>query len=165
MNNCAKDMESAKTRRASPAEFRIQIPAEKNRLEETTAFLERALDELGVRGEARGHICVAFDEAVTNVVLYAYPDSKGDMRITIGRADGRVMIEIEDNGRPFNPVNQPEPDTNASIDKRLIGGLGIHLIRHMMDELHYKRVNNVNQFSMIKNIPEDKDERSNPVHG
>lgn len=119
-------------------------------------FIERALDELDVQGEARGHIGVAVDEAVTNVVTYAYPNEKGLVRITMERTADRVVVEIVDFGRPFNPISHPVPDVNASIEKRLIGGLGIHLMRNMMDELNYRRLDNSNRLTLVKYLGEKK---------
>ena len=96
---------------------------------------------------------LALEEAVTNVILYAYP--KG--------ADGLVTIEailreksldfiVSDSGRPFDPTAVPEVDTDKSLDERPIGGLGIHLVRSIMDEVHYKRTDEKNYLSMTKTI-------------
>ncbi len=96
---------------------------------------------------------LALEEAVTNVILYAYP--KG--------ADGLVTIEailreksldfiVSDSGRPFDPTAVPEVDTDKGLDERPIGGLGIHLVRSIMDEVHYKRTDEKNILSMTKTI-------------
>ncbi|MBO7117268.1 MAG: ATP-binding protein [Bacteroidales bacterium] len=96
---------------------------------------------------------LALEEAVTNVILYAYP--KG--------ADGLVTIEailreksldfiVSDSGRPFDPTAVPEVDTDKSLDERPIGGLGIHLVRSIMDDVHYKRTDGKNYLSMTKTI-------------
>ena len=96
---------------------------------------------------------LALEEAVTNVILYAYP--KG--------ADGLVTIEailreksldfiVSDSGRSFDPTAVPEVDTDKSLDERPIGGLGIHLVRSIMDDVHYKRTDGKNYLSMTKTI-------------
>lgn len=150
MNNDLQN-QPAKTRGQATSEKQtFEALADTAHLEEIIRFVEQSLDKFGIAGEARGHICVAIDETVANVVMYAYPKEKGAVRVTIERQGDRVIIEIIDSGIPFNPLNHPAPDVNASIEKRMIGGLGIHLTRHMMDELNYRRVGNENHFIMTK---------------
>jgi len=138
--------------KTKPAKFVLETVADKDHLEEIINFIEQSLNDLDVQGEFCGPICVSLDEAVTNVVMYAYPDTKGNIRLTIERVGDRVLIEIIDSGAPFNPLNHPVPDTSASIEKRMIGGLGIHLMRNMMDELNYRRIDGKNCLSLVKNI-------------
>ena len=96
---------------------------------------------------------LALEEAVTNVIMYAYP--KG--------SDGLVIIEailreksldfiVTDTGQPFDPTAAPEVDTALDLDDRPIGGLGIHLVRKIMDRVQYERTDGKNILSMTKNI-------------
>ena len=126
--------------------------ADLDHLEEINSFIEQSLNELSIQGEHYGHICVSLDEAVTNVIMYAYPQTKGNVKITIEKIKDRVLIEIIDSGAPFNPLNQPVPDVSIKIEQRLIGGLGIHLMRNMMDELNYRRIGDKNCLSLVKHI-------------
>lgn len=134
------------------AKFVFETIADTDHLDEIANFIERSLNDLGVQDKYRGHICVAIDEAVTNVALYAYPNAKDNIKITIERLEDRVLVEIVDSGIAFNPLHHPVPDVTASIEKRLIGGLGVHLMRNMMDETHYRRINNANCLSLVKYI-------------
>ena len=101
---------------------------------------------------------LVLDEAVSNVVNYAYGDATG-MPVTI-HADmtdtdrGRqLMLQIVDEGTPFNPIEEaPEVDTTLSAEERQIGGLGIFLIRQTMDHLSYERKDGQNIFTLTKNI-------------
>jgi len=139
--------------KAKPAKFAFETIADTGHLEKIADFVEHSLNDLGIQEKYRGHICVAIDEAVTNVALYAYPkNAKGYIRITIERIKDRVLVEITDSGIAFNPLHHPVPDVTASIEKRLIGGLGVHLMRKMMDEMHYRRINNANCLSLVKHI-------------
>jgi len=135
-----------------PAKFVFETVADIDHLEEINNFIEKSLKELDIQGEYYGHICVSLDEAVTNVVMYAYPKTKGNVRITIERLNDRVLMEIIDSGDPFNPLDHPVPDVSVSIEKRMIGGLGIHLMRNMMDELNYRRIGDKNCLSLVKHI-------------
>lgn len=119
---------------------------------EINDFVERALAELAAPAKERGQICLAVDEAVTNIALYAYPEAGGNVKVTLARRGRRLLVAISDAGRPFNPLNQPAPDTTASIETRAIGGLGIHLMRHMMDKLAYRRRGRTNLLFLEKNI-------------
>jgi len=61
-------------------------------------------------------------------------------------------VEVEDDGRQFNPLELPEPDLEKKLEERPIGGLGIHLVRNLMDELEYRRTHNKNILIMKKKI-------------
>jgi len=97
------------------------------------------LERLGVPGEAVQALELAVDEAVTNIILHGYPSSNGRIWISCGVEGRMVRVRIEDEGVPFDPTVAPEPDLEGDADERPIGGLGIHLIRRMTDELRYER--------------------------
>lgn len=152
MNNNISCKITENQNKTKPAKFVFETVAGIDHLEEINDFIEKSLKELDIQGEYCGPICVSLDEAITNVVTYAYPKTKGNVRITIERLNNRVLVEIIDSGAPFNPLNHPVPDVSASIEKRLIGGLGIHLMRNMMDEMNYRRIDGKNCLSLVKYI-------------
>lgn len=153
MNRFSPVETTARSPRGATLELAFETEADPSRLEAVADFVERALDKLGVRDKTvRGHFCVSIDEAVTNVVMYAYPGNKGTVKIVFRKEADSIAVEITDHGRPFNPLQQPAPDTSASIEKRLIGGLGIHLMRHMMDSLSYRRQGDANCLTLSKKI-------------
>lgn len=103
-------------------------------------FVEQAMVTLDVPVSHRGKMIMALDEALTNVVMYAYPeDRKGTVVIHLNRTDKAVTAEIVDRGKPFDPTLHPAPDTTLPIDQRPIGGLGIHLMRNLVTSLRYFR--------------------------
>ena len=96
---------------------------------------------------------LALEEHLTNVMAYAYEDAAPHeilVRLTI--ESGRMQIEVEDDGRPFNPLTRPPVDTSAPLEERPIGGLGIHLIRRFMDEVDYRREAGRNILRMRKSV-------------
>lgn len=88
---------------------------------------------------------VVFDELLSNIVRYAYPDEENhEIEVEIDASKERLKIIIVDDGRAFNPLEADKPDTSLPLEERKIGGLGIHLVLNMVDELTYKRDGNRN---------------------
>jgi sigma-B regulation protein RsbU (phosphoserine phosphatase) len=98
-------------------------------------------------------INLAIEEAVVNVMNYAYPEgTKGDITIE-AKSNGKEMIFIiSDTGKPFDPTMKPEVDITLSAEDRAIGGLGIHLIRKIMDHINYERADGHNVLTLIKKL-------------
>jgi sigma-B regulation protein RsbU (phosphoserine phosphatase) len=93
---------------------------------------------------------LVFDELLNNTISYAYEDeNEHEIEIVIELSQERLVIIIMDDGIPFNPLEMETPDTELDIEEREIGGLGIHLVRNMMDEVDYKRQTNKNVFTAI----------------
>jgi serine/threonine-protein kinase RsbW len=95
---------------------------------------------------------LALEEAVANVINHAFAGVPAPHRIAVALAieDDRVAAEIIDNGRPFDPSAAPEPDRTPPLESRDIGGLGIHLIRRMMDRVEYRRAAGENRLRLEK---------------
>lgn len=131
-----------------------------NRLDElgrASAWLDRVADSLDLSPEMRFRLDLGLTEAVTNVVAYAYQDSaEHEIRIRL-RADGvGVTLEVEDDGVAFDPLQAERPPVPSSLAEAPIGGLGIHLIRSMLDECHYRREAGRNRLTMVAR-PHDSD--------
>ena len=96
---------------------------------------------------------LAIEEAVVNVMNYAYPKgTKGDIHILAEANDQRLKFVISDSGMPFDPTTRKEVDTTLSAEERPIGGLGIHLITQLMDSINYERRNNMNVLTLRKKL-------------
>ena len=78
------------------------------------------------------------EEAVVNVVDYAYPEGDGYLEVETGVSDGYFVVTLRDGGIPFDPLANPDPDITLAADERSIGGLGIFLCKQMMDEVGYE---------------------------
>ena len=98
-------------------------------------------------------INLALEELVNNTISYGYPDDDDHwIRVTITLKDGVLVISLEDDGVPFNPVEAKEPDCGCPVEKRKIGNLGIHLCKQFMDDLVYERRGNKNIVTLTKNV-------------
>ncbi len=92
---------------------------------------------------------LVLEELGVNIVNYS--GATGDIEISLASDGERVTVEISDDGRPFNPLlDQETPDISAPLGNRPIGGLGIHLVRSMMDEMSYSREDGKNKLAMTK---------------
>jgi sigma-B regulation protein RsbU (phosphoserine phosphatase) len=98
-------------------------------------------------------INLALEEAVVNVMTYAYPqETTGNVDIEAMANDERLKFTISDWGTPFDPTAQKEVDTTLSAEERPIGGLGIHLVRHIMDSINYERTDGKNVLTLRKKL-------------
>lgn len=96
---------------------------------------------------------LAFDEAVTNIISYAYSDDKAhEIVVSLGFADGVMSAELADDGSPFNPLQAKPPDVAAPLEERGIGGLGVYLIKELMDDVRYWHDGQRNHLAFSKRI-------------
>lgn len=138
--------------------IRYQIPAlvMRNDIQQIPTLAEW-VDGLGVPEELNMPINLALEEAVSNVMLYAYPDQNdGKVFVEYVRCQTkegeRIVFTISDSGIPFDPTQRPEVDITLSAEERAIGGLGIHLVRQLMDDIHYERKDNKNILMLVKKL-------------
>ena len=111
------------------------------------------IEGLNVPDELSMPINLALEEIVANVMLYAYPDNKsGQVMVESWRADDKICFSISDSGKPFDPTQQKEADVTLSAEEREIGGLGIHLVRQLMDEIRYERKEDRNVLILSKEL-------------
>lgn len=88
---------------------------------------------------------LALDELFTNIISYGFSDQQEHtIKINITIEGDQLQMRIEDDGVPFNPLESKTPDFQCGIEECKIGGLGIHLIKKLMDDVHYQRVSDKN---------------------
>jgi anti-sigma regulatory factor (Ser/Thr protein kinase) len=134
--------------------MRVQI---KNDLSEM-ATLREAVQDFSEQNQLTPDIVFVLDlcmeELITNVIKYGYDQpAQHQIQIDLSLDEGLLLLEIADDGRPFDPTRIPEPDLDVPLEERRIGGLGIHLVRNYVDSMEYKRLGNLNITTLKKRIP------------
>lgn len=128
----------------------------KNRIAEIAALGER-LGEFAAVHQLTPNVLhdlnLALEEAVTNIISHGYSDHREhEILVCIRVESGAVIAELKDDARPFNPLTAPEADATKPLDERTAGGLGIHLMRKLMDGIEYQRLEDGNLLIMKKNL-------------
>jgi len=138
------------------AEIDIRLSNQLSELDRVVEELEAFLEEAEVPTRARFNINLAVDEFVSNAINYGYPDGRaGEIDIHLARRDDRLAMTLRDDGDAFDPFTAPEPDLDASIEDRRIGGLGVHLVRKLADEFSYRREGERNVVSLTLKFAPD----------
>ena len=132
----------------------VTLPAKVESITAVTAFLEQELDAIGCPVKEKMQICVAADEIVTNIAMYAYTPGSGELTVRFAFDEEHRTAEITftDEGIPFDPLQKEDPDVTLSADKRQIGGLGIFLVKKTMDGMAYRREGGKNILTIRKII-------------
>ena len=129
-----------------------------NRLEEIEklpVLLEEICSQWQLPVSVAASLNLVLEEAVVNVIQYAYPEGEeGTLTIDVEWKEQEQLLQftLSDAGKPFDPTAVPDADTSLSVEERPIGGLGIFLIRQMMDGVEYRYYNNRNVLVMQKRI-------------
>ncbi len=131
----------------------IQISAEVREIERLNHLVRQFGELHEIPSRTLYAVNLALDEAVTNVILHGYQDPAGQhIDVRLETSDGELRSAVTDGGLEFNPLNAPLPDLTASLGERTLGGLGIHLVRSLMDRVEYRRENAKNVLTMRKRI-------------
>ena len=147
--------------------YTITLPNDVQTVPQLAEFVDHVCEEAGFDMVTTMQMNLAIEEAVVNVMNYAYPGATGNVDIeadiqpgtAIGSvpggfpARGILTFIISDGGVPFDPTAKAEVDTTLSAEERNIGGLGIHLIRKIMDTISYERSNDRNILTLVKHLP------------
>ena len=117
------------------------------------ASLQRFAQQSRLPEGVRRQVSTVLDELLNNVISYGFADGrKGDIEVSLEVFDDSTLLRIIDDGDPFNPFARLPPDTSAPLAQRQVGGLGIHLVRTMMDEYSYKRTAGKNVVTLVKKL-------------
>ena len=115
--------------------------------------LDDFLRPLDLAKRLRYQLEVAIEEVFTNIVSYAYDDcQQHEIQIALEFRDGVLSVRLEDDGRAFDPSSVNPPDNSTPLCDRKVGGLGIHMIKEMMDDISYQRRGEKNILILQKHI-------------
>lgn len=130
-----------------------------NDLAELTRVAERVDDFCAahnVPADCAFKLNVALEELLTNTMSYGFDDTlRHEIAITVARAGDEIVAEISDDARPFDPLTAPAPDLDSTIEERRVGGLGVHLVKTLMDKVVYAYRDGRNRVTLRKRIASD----------
>ncbi len=130
--------------------FYSSFKAKLEYLNDILEFTENCLEKSDCPLKCTNQIGIALEEAFVNVASYAYPQSEGKVELRIEYNSDCVQLILSDYGLPFNPLEKDDPDITLNAEERKIGGLGIFMIKKIMDEVAYSYSNGKNILTMKK---------------
>lgn len=131
--------------------YNKSVEASTKHLAEVRDFVAEHAVEFGFRKQDVADIRLAVDEAYTNIIKHAYEDNPGQLvDITLGYNRSEFWISLRDTGRTFDPASYSKPDLRKKMREKKRGGVGVYLIRRLMDDVQYRQVDGENEIRMIK---------------
>jgi serine/threonine-protein kinase RsbW len=131
----------------------IRIEADVREIERLNRLVRQFGELHDVPSRTLYAVNLALDELVTNAVLYGFDDPTGkEVLVKIATAGSELIASVCDGGRPFNPLDVKPPDLSAPLEDRELGGLGVHLVRSLMDHVSYVREGDQNVLTVRKKI-------------
>lgn len=128
----------------------IELQADTRLLAGLKQQLVESAAAVGWTGDDLNRFELVVEEAVINIMLYAYPEDGGSLQVVLWQGqDNELRLQLQDQGLSFNPLEAREPDLSAPLEKRSIGGLGVHLVQSLSDGMAYKRQNGSNLLQLI----------------
>ena len=134
--------------------YTLRLPAKLESLENFRSFVLQTIKGWNITQEIVPRIELVLEEVLTNIINYAYSTGEGDMEVkcTLLNKHDKLCFVIQDWGHPFNPLTENSPDLSGDLFERRIGGLGVFLIRKMVDELDYRREEGKNILKLCMKI-------------
>lgn len=137
--------------------YNLTLHNDVQEIPQLAAFIDSIAEENSIDLAVAMNLNLAMEEAVVNVMNYAYPGEIGRLiEIDASLDDSFITFVIKDSGIPFDPTSIASPDITLSADERAIGGLGIHLVRQLMDSMEYLRKDDLNLLTLKKKIKSAK---------
>ena len=137
--------------------YSFELKSSLSELDNLSQNLEYFGQKFGLSKKLIFEINLALDELFTNIISYGFKDEKEHIiKVTLTPQNEELCLCIEDDGVPFNPTDFEIPDVACSVDNCKIGGLGIHIMRKLMDEICYQRCDDKNVLTLKKQLSKDK---------
>ena len=133
--------------------YSFELKSDLSELDSLCENLETFGEKFGFSKKLIFEINLALDELFTNIISYGFKDGKEHIvKMTLTPQNDELCLCIEDDGKPFNPVDFETPDVSCTVEECKIGGLGIHIMKKLMDEICYERCNDKNMLTLKKKI-------------
>ena len=134
-------------------EKRLVLQNEISEISKLAQFIDELGEEFGLPSELVFNLNLVLEEAVSNVILYAYPKEEHETIIlTARKSEDQLLFVLTDTGKEFDPTQMPDADITLSAEERPIGGLGIFLIRQIMNKVEYQRIDGQNVLTLSKEV-------------
>ena len=130
--------------------FELTIGSDIMEIPAVSGELEKAMHTHGFSTEDILDTQLAVEEAITNVIIHGYGRPDGAIGVSCRISRNLVEIQITDTAPPFDPLSLPDPDLDGAVEERRIGGLGVYLIRQVMDEIAYRYEEGKNILVLVK---------------
>jgi serine/threonine-protein kinase RsbW len=134
-------------------EQRVSVASDAEQLPVLTRFLKEFWSAAGLPPAESARFELALEEVFMNVVMHGSAAPGTQVEVSVILRDGGLTLMVENDGPAFDPLLLPAPDVAASLEERKVGGLGVYLVRQMMDVVCYQRVAARNQLRMTKRLP------------
>lgn len=131
---------------------KLEVTAKMENYERCAAFIEEQLEKAGFDSKNTIKVVTACEEIIVNVMNYAYSDMEGNLVIAFDDNADSIKIIFIDNGKPFNPFDEPDVDITKTVEERDIGGLGILMVKKLMDDVQYEYKDNQNVLTIMKKL-------------
>ncbi|MDR2693976.1 MAG: ATP-binding protein [Chitinispirillales bacterium] len=116
----------------------LTIDARVGNLNMVIRFISERLEAAGCPMKQQAQMTIAAEEVFVNIARYAYGQKSGGATVRVSVGDD-ITVEFEDSGKPYNPIDKSDPDITADAEKREVGGLGIFMVKKLMDSVEYRR--------------------------
>lgn len=132
---------------------RISVQASTEHLSEVRDFVASYATKLGVSSDEVDDVRLAVDEAYTNIIKHAYEyDESKFVEIVMGVDNNEFWVSLFDNGKSFDPTEYPDPDVRSRVKAKQRGGVGVYLMKNLMDGIEYHEHDGTNEIRMIKKL-------------
>ena len=131
----------------------LRIKNQVSELEKVAQFVEEIGEELGLNMELQMNLNLVMEEMVSNVIFYAYPEGEDAEIELLAKSDGKELtFVLSDQGKEFDPTAKEDADLDVNPADREIGGMGIFIVKNIMNKVTYQRLEGRNLLTMTKGI-------------
>lgn len=136
---------------AEPRELKLSLRSTLEEIARAQAAVERFAEAEALSEQTAFALQVTLEEVLANVVHHGYEGGGAHpIEVRVRAAEAEIELEVVDDGKPFDPLSMPPPKLDAPLEERDVGGLGVHMVKQLMDEVRYRRDGGHNVLTMRK---------------